>query len=129
MTVPPTTYAPTGSTSVGLAPNVAGALAYVLGPITGIALLVMEKENGFVRFHAAQSTAVSIVLIAASFALSILGTVLAFVPVLGWIVALLVSIGVAFVSFFLWVYLMWQAFQGRAWRAPIAGGMAERMAP
>lgn len=124
MTVP-TAHPPTGATTVGLAPNLAGALAYVLGPITGIALLVLEKENRFVRFHAAQSVAVSILLIAVSFALSILGSVLAFVPVLGWAVALLVSIGVAFVSFFLWLYLMWQAFQGQSWHAPLAGGWAE----
>ena len=115
------------STSLGLAPNLAGAIAYALGPITGIALLVMEKQNAFVRFHAAQSTAVSILMIAASFALSIIGTVLAVVPVLGWIVALVVSVAVAFVSFFLWLYLMWQAFQGRTVRLPVAGQIAGRM--
>jgi uncharacterized membrane protein len=130
MTAPVTeTATATGTTSTGLAPNVAGALAYLLGPITGIAFLVLEKENRFVRFHAAQSTAVSVVMIVLSFALSILGGVLAVVPVLGWIIALLVSVGVAFVSFFLWLYLMWQAFQGRSWRAPVAGQLAEKFAP
>ena len=118
-----------GPSSTGLAPNVAGALAYSLGPITGIAFLVIEKENRFVRFHAAQSTAISVVMIALSFALSILGTVLAFVPVLGWIVALLLSVGIAFASFFLWLFLMWQAFQGKAWRAPVAANLADKFAP
>ena len=47
------------TTSTGLAPHVAGALAYVLGPITGVVFLVIEKDNRFVRFHAAQSIAVS----------------------------------------------------------------------
>lgn len=125
----PASYPATGTTTMGLAPNVAGALAYVLGPVTGLLFLALEKESRFVRFHSAQSTAVSVVLIAASFALSIIAGVLAFVPVLGWIVALLVSVGVAFASFFLWLFLMWQAFQGRSWRAPVAGQLAERFAP
>ena len=32
------------------------ALSYLFGPITGIAALVLERENKFVRFHALQST-------------------------------------------------------------------------
>jgi uncharacterized membrane protein len=45
-------------TSIGLDENVAGALAYALGWITGIAFLLAEPENRFVRFHAAQSAVV-----------------------------------------------------------------------
>ena len=82
--------APTPTT--GLAPNVAGALSYILGPITGVLFLVLEKENRFVRFHAAQSITTGLVLVALSIALSLLSTVLAFVPVLGWIVALLLAV-------------------------------------
>ena len=40
----------------GLNENIAAALSYLLGPITGIFVLVMERENKFVRFHALQST-------------------------------------------------------------------------
>ena len=122
------THRATGTTSLGLAPNVAGALAYLLGPVSGLALLLLERENRFVRFHAAQSVAVGIVMILLGVALSILGGLLAAVPVLGWVIALLVSMGVAFVSFFLWLYLMWQAFQWRSWRAPVAGALAGRLA-
>jgi len=122
------THRATGTTSLGLAPNVAGAIAYLLGPVSGLALLLLERENRFVRFHAAQSMAVGIVMIVIGVALSVLGGLLAAVPVLGWVIALLVSMGVAFVSFFLWLYLMWQAFQGRSWRVPVAGELAERFA-
>ncbi len=54
MTNPATT-----TSSTGLAPNVAAALSYILGPITGVLFLVLEKENRFVRFHAAQSITVA----------------------------------------------------------------------
>jgi uncharacterized membrane protein len=123
-----TNPATTSSTSTGLAPNVAGALAYVLGPITGVLFLVLEKENRFVRFHAAQSITVGIALIALSIALSILSTVLAFIPVLGWIVAILLSLGLGLGSFVLWIMLMWRAWQGREWETPVTGSFARRIA-
>ena len=123
MTNPATT-----TSTTGLAPNVAAALAYVLGPITGVLFLVLEKQNRFVRFHAAQSITVGVALIALSIALSILSTVLAFIPVLGWIVAILLSLGLGLGSFVLWILLMWRAWQGREWETPIAGSFARRMA-
>ena len=123
MTNPATT-----STSTGLAPNVAAALSYVLGPITGVLFLVLEKENRFVRFHAAQSITVGIVMIALSIALSLLSTVLAFIPVLGWIVGLLLALVVGFGSFVLWIVLMWRAVQGKEWEVPIAGPLARKIA-
>ena len=118
----------TTATSTGLAANVAGALAYVLGPITGIVFLVLEKENRFVRVHAAQSITVSILLIALAIGLSIISTVLAFIPILGWIIALLLSLVVGFGSFVLWLMLMWRAWQGREWETPIAGALARKIA-
>ena len=42
-------------TSTGLQPNLAGLLCYILGWITGIVFLILEKENKFVKFHAMQS--------------------------------------------------------------------------
>ena len=43
--------------AAGLTPNVAGALAYLVGFITGILFLVLDpfKTDRFVRFHAFQS--------------------------------------------------------------------------
>src|SRR5512141_1788646 len=42
--------------STGLDENVAGFFCYLLGFITGIVFLVVEKRSSFVRFHAMQST-------------------------------------------------------------------------
>src|ERR1700688_3871203 len=51
-----------GSGNTGLSSNVAGALAYILGLITGILFLVLEpyKSDRFVRFHAMQSVLFSV---------------------------------------------------------------------
>ena len=116
-------------TSMGIAANVGGALAYVLGPITGVAFYVLEKESRFVRYHAAQSITVGVVVIALSVALSILSTALAFVPVLGWIVALLLTLGIGVASFVLWLLLMWKAYSGVEWESPVAGSLARKLVP
>ncbi|WP_318010792.1 hypothetical protein [Bacillus sp. RAR_GA_16] len=70
-------------TSSGLEENVAGLLTYVLGFVTGIIFLLIEKENKFVRFHAMQS----IVVFGAFFIASL---VLNVIPVIGTIVSVLI---------------------------------------
>lgn len=111
-----------GTTASGLAQNVAGALAYLLGPITGIIFLVVEKENRFVRFHAMQSTVLSIAWIIVSVCLSFFTAV----PVLGWIVGLLTTLVLGLAGFILWLVLMWKAFQGEEWELPIVGPFARK---
>jgi len=109
-------------TALGLAQNVAGALAYLLGPITGILLLIVEKENRFVRFHAMQSTVLCVAWLIVSFGLSFLTSV----PLLGWIVGLLMSFVMGLAGFILWLLLMWKAFQGEEWELPIVGPFARK---
>ena len=64
--------------STGLTSNVAAALSYVLGFITGIIFLVMEPYNKdkFVRFHAFQSIFFNAGLIAFWIVWSILAAIL-----------------------------------------------------
>jgi uncharacterized membrane protein len=127
MTYPGDSSASSGPTSTGLPANVAGALAYVLGPITGVIFYILEKDNRFVRFHAAQSIAVFIMMFIVGMVLTVLGTIVGFVPIIGWLVAMLLSFGLSVVSFLLWIVLMWQALQGKEWEAPFAGVFARRM--
>jgi len=127
--MPTVTPDPTGAhqpTSTGLAQNVAGLLSYVLGPITGIAFLVLEKENRFVRFHAAQSVAVGVALIVASIVLSVLTSILAFIPILGWLIAFVAGVGFSLLTFALWLLLMYKAFQGEEWEVPLVGKYARQ---
>ncbi len=111
-----------GTTATGLTQNVAGALAYLLGPITGILFLIVEKENRFVRFHAMQSTVFCIAWIIISFGLSFFTSV----PVLGWIVGILTSFVLGLAGFILWLFLMWKAFQGEEWELPVVGPFARK---
>jgi len=117
---------PPQPTSTGLDQNIAGLLSYVLGPLTGLVFFLLEKENRFVRFHAMQSIVVGVASFAFWIVFSILSTILAFVPVLGWILSAIVGM-VAWLGFFvLWIVLMVKAFQGEEWEVPVLGKYARQ---
>lgn len=101
-------------TSSGIEQNVAGLLCYLLWVVTGIVLLLIEKENRFVRFHAMQSILISIVLFIISF-------ILALIPFIGWILGLLL----APITFILWIFMMYKAYKGEWIKLPIIGDIAK----
>ena len=95
--------------------NLLAAASYLLGFITGIIILLVEKQNKFVRFHAMQST----ILFGGIF---VVNFVLGFIPILGWLIGLLLS----FAAFILWIVLMWKAFQGEMYKVPYVADIAEK---
>ena len=106
-----------GKTSIGLEQNLAGLLCYVLGWVTGLVFLVLEKENKFVRFHAIQS-------IATFGALTVVIIILNFIPFIGWILGWLVNV----LGLVLWIILMIKAYQGQTYKLPWAGNFADKQA-
>jgi uncharacterized membrane protein len=104
-----------GKTSTGMEQNLEGLLCYVLGWVTGIIFLILEKDNKFVRFHAIQSIVVF-------GAYTVLAIILEFIPVVGWILNLLLGIA----AFILWIVLMVKAYNGQMYKLPVAGDIAER---
>ncbi len=103
-----------GKTSTGIQANVAALLSYLVGFISGIVFLVIEKENKFVRFHAMQSTIVS-------GSLFVLQIVLGFIPFLVMLSPLVGLAGLA-----LWIILMIKAYQGEMFKLPVIGDIAEK---
>jgi uncharacterized membrane protein len=118
---------PSTSSTTGLAENLAGALAYVLGPITGIAFLVMEKESRFVRFHAMQSVLIGVVLIIVNFVMNVFNAVLVRIPLIGWLFALGLVMVVGLASLVLWLALMYAAYRGQEWELPVIGREARKL--
>ncbi|MDX1577034.1 MAG: DUF4870 domain-containing protein [Gemmatimonadota bacterium] len=112
---------PAGS---GIAPNMAGALAYFLGALSGVLFLVIDKDRSFVRFHAMQSIVLTVAWIAVWVVLSVLSAV----PFVGWLVGLLLSIAIGIGGFVLWIYLMYRAYSGDEWEVPVVGPYARRFA-
>ncbi len=114
----PQTAAPAAS---AMADNVAGALCYVLGLITGIIFLLIApyNQNRAVRFHAFQS----IFLHLAAIAVMIVGNI-----VLGMLHLWMLSplIGLAFLI--LWVFLILKTWQGQKIVLPVVGPLAQQQA-
>jgi uncharacterized membrane protein len=125
------TQAASQETQTGLDENIAGALSYVLGLITGVIFFVLEGDNRFVKFHAAQSIVYSVVVIAVNIAFTVLSVVLAFIPRIGGIfsgLVGLVSMLVSFAFFVGWLFLMYKAYQHEEYELPLVGGIARSIA-
>ena len=100
--------------STGLDQNVAGALTYLIGFITGIVFLIVEKDNKFVRFHAMQSTMV----FGGFFVLNLVLTV----TFVGWLLMPILLV----VEVVVWLLMMIKAFSGQMYHLPWVGEMAEK---
>ena len=99
----------------GLKKNTAGALAYVLGPITGVIFLILEKDK-FVRFHAMQSIVVFATLFVLQWILGLTIILLILVPLVG------------ILTFVLWLVLIYKAWMGEEWEMPVLGKFARNLA-
>ena len=121
-----------GKTALGLDTNVGALLTYL--PLCGISLiysiivLVTEKENRLMRFHAFQSLLILGAMIVLSIGVTIISIVLAFASstlsmlfgLLFWVVLL----GIIAVMIFLCV----KAYQGEKVKLPVIGDMADKWA-
>jgi len=110
------------SSGTNLEPNVAGLLCYVVGWITGLVFIIIEKNDAFVRFHAMQS----IIVFGGLAAINILLYILWVIPVVGWIFGALLASLVWVVALALWILLMFKAYQGEHFKLPLVGDLAEK---
>jgi uncharacterized membrane protein len=122
-----------GKSTFGLDANVVALLCYVanlccyLGLILSIITIIQDKTNKLARFHAFQSILLSaagivigivinvlsgIAIAADSTALSMLITLIAFVFAIGMLIAV--------------IYTAIQAYQGKVFKLPVIGDMADK---
>ena len=113
----------------GMTDNLAGALCYSVGFITGIVFLILEPYNRhpFVRYHAFHSIFFSVGWIALSIALSIVFTITGMVMHL-WLIFLPLRMLIGFGGFLLWLFCMYKAYNGEWFQLPIVGPMAAKQA-
>jgi uncharacterized membrane protein len=116
--------------TAGIEENVAGLLSYLVGWITGLIFLLIDKRP-FVRFHAAQSIALNIAFIAIWIVFWICSSVIA-------IVTAAIHIPIGFLMFFLWpiiglgflvlwIFVMYKAYSHEKYKLPIIGNLVEGM--
>ncbi|HVM74388.1 MAG TPA: DUF4870 domain-containing protein [Candidatus Saccharimonadales bacterium] len=107
-----------------MAENVAGLLCYVLGWLTGIIFLLIDKRP-FVKFHAAQSIVVFGGLTVIRIALVFMHGMAGFIA---WGFVGLLSLLIGLVMLVLWILLMVKAYQHEMFKVPIAASIAESIA-
>ena len=119
----------TSSAGAALSTNLAAALSYVLGFITGILFLVLDpyKNNKLIRFHAMQSVLFSVACIAFAILWSIgVGILMTFMGY--WVLTidvplrLLVGLGI----FVYWLYVIFQVYSEREYRIPWIGDIVAK---
>ena len=123
--------APLPAAGAGLTPHVAGALAYLVGAITGILFLVIDpfKADRFVRFHAFQSIFFNLAWIAFWIVWMIVGVMLGAISHgLFFIIQLPINLLITVGGFCLWAYLMYSAYQGKTFQLPVIGALAATQA-
>jgi uncharacterized membrane protein len=117
-----------GSTRSGLAPNVLAALAYAAWWVTGLAVLALERDHAFVRFHAWQS----VLGLGALWALGVAFYFAAFLVLsfsaAGFTAMLWIAVLVWLAGLGVWVLCLMKAWNGQRWKLPFVGDYAERYA-
>jgi uncharacterized membrane protein len=132
--IPPPGYPPHGAQyaqASGMQENVAGALCYLVGWITGIIFLVMApyNQNRNIKFHAWQSifffggvTVLSIVLSIIS------GVILASLSFGLWSIFRMIILIFDLAILAAWLFLMFKAYNNQRFVLPIVGPLAEKQA-
>jgi uncharacterized membrane protein len=107
--------------------NLIAALAYITF-IPAVVFVLVEpfKRNRFIRFHSIQSILLAVATILIAIAMRILYSVLALIPVLGYLLAWLAMAVGALGWVILWLVLLVKAVQGETFRLPLIGNLAEK---
>jgi len=114
---------------VGMEENVAGLLCYVLGWITGLIFLLIDKRP-FVRFHAAQSlvTFGGLHVLSIILAVAIGGSIFAGGMFGTWTLFGMILAAVRLIGLIAWILCMVKAFQHEHFKLPFVGDIAENIA-
>lgn len=123
-----------GKTALGLDTNVGALLCYLpvclISLVYSIIVLVTEKDNRTMRFHAFQSLLLTAIYIVIVVVLSLIGGVIAGVTgsaALGSIFSLL-TFAVVFAFLAAMIYGCIKGYQGQPFKFPVVGDMAEKWA-
>ena len=127
---PAAPYTPAPAASAGLEENVAAALCYLLGVLTGVLFLVIEpySRNRVIRFHAFQSIFTWLAAIVVGMVLSMVSYVFVAVPFIGWLIYILLWTAFSLGTLALWLFLMYKAYNKERFVLPVIGPWAEKQA-
>jgi len=97
--------------------NLIAAFSYLGGPVTGVAMLLIEKSDAYVRFHALQSTITFGFLILANIAIG-------YLPLGGF--TFLLSQFFSMVCVIVWFVVVFKAYSGEEYELPFFGALTRK---
>ena len=117
-----------------LNPKIAGLLAYLFGWLGGLIILLIERNNKEVRFHALQSIAFNIGFIVIYVPFTLVGIVVGEVVFgINKILGLIVGIPITLIGWAMpvgglvfWILLMIKAYNEEHYKLPIIGDKVEK---
>lgn len=117
--------------ATGMSENVASALCYLLGLVTGIIFLVLApyNQNRTIRFHAFQAIFFHVGAIVLWIGWTILNiTMLAITHGVSTFISVPISLLLCLGLFILWLYLMYSAYSNKLVVLPVIGPLAQKQA-
>jgi uncharacterized membrane protein len=122
----PTAVAP----SIGMTDNMAGALCYLFGFITGILFLVLApyNQNRNIRFHAFQSIFLNVAVFALWIVVTIVLIPFHYIPFLGFVISFVLEFVLWIGTVIVWLYMMFKTYNGEKIVLPVIGPMADKQA-
>jgi uncharacterized membrane protein len=125
-----------GKSSTGLDENIAALLTYIFGWVSGLIFFLIEKDSKLVRFHAMQSilfnVVVAIIVFIGWIITAVLVVILAQIAdamgAIAGLLATLIWLVIAIGLLITFILLLVRAYQGKFFKLPFIGDMAEKFA-
>src|SRR3990167_4209084 len=102
--------------------NLVAALSYLVGFVTGIVILLVEKDDKYIRFHAMQSTLLFVGLLIINILVDI---ILKPIDFLGFL-STVINTSITIAGIIVWVISMYKAYNGEVYKWPYVGKLAEK---
>jgi len=114
---------------LGLDQNLASALGYFIGLLSLLYIFMEPKEHRFVRFYAFQWVGCWVLGMVLSVVVSIPAIIAALDSKLTELAIVSGVLSLLFLPFgIMYLIAAFKAFQGKVWKMPVIGGIAEKMA-
>ncbi|MCL5072323.1 MAG: DUF4870 domain-containing protein, partial [Actinobacteria bacterium] len=109
--------------STGMEPKIACLLAYLFSWLGGLIILLIEKENKFVKFHALQALILGIVEVICFVVISV---ILGMIPYVGWFLFSWLGWVLGAVCYVFAIIAIIKSFQGEKYYIPFLRGLVNK---
>ncbi|MBW3016926.1 DUF4870 domain-containing protein, partial [Candidatus Woesearchaeota archaeon] len=102
-------------------------LAYLLGIVGFLIVLLAKKDDKYAMYHAKQSLVLFIAVVAGWVAVFIVSLIIGFIPYVGWILSALLSLALWLGFLALWILGMVNALTMKEKPLPVIGQYADKI--